>query len=688
MRRTKILAGALGWAAALAMSAASQAAARTPPPAPAPRIEKLARILELEDGRTSGAGELERLLHDPDPGVRRRAALAAGRIGDVSLVPPLVLLMNDAEPLLRQMAALALGLVGDRTAVERLQLALRLDPNAGVRGRAAEALGRIGDTRAAADVARLVVDSLPKTISRMTVRGDDPGNPLDSWAEQRLALVALARLRDAAAAEQVLLVDGRPRFDWWAASWLAARLASPALRPVLLAAAASDDARSRALGARGLAELRDTSAVDLLVSLTRDRSELVAAEALGALAAISDRRGTTAAAALLDSPSDVVRRAALRALAVLPADPALRSRVVALVAERDPWIRSAAFGALARTSPQDFTLVLSGMDSDPSAEVRAEIAAALGELGNETSVAALHAMLEDEDPRVVAAVLAALRRARGADARDTLLRHLADPDLGVRAAAAGQIAALGAKGQAEPLLAAWRRGLADGPGEIAARLGALAALTGAGDAEALAAIERIAREDPSRAVRARAARALGAGAPAPVELGPEPVTRPALDWRAAMAPYDPRRDRALYTPRAFLHTSRGRIELRLDVVEAPLTAAAFVALAQRGFYDGLTFHRVEPGFVVQGGCPRGDGHGGPGYTLRDEVGGRAFGRGAVGIALDGEDTGGSQFFITLAPAPQLDGTYPLVGWVASGMDVVERIRPGDVIERVEVWTGE
>ena len=155
-----------------------------------------------------------------------------------------------------------------------------------------------------------------------------------------------------------------------------------------------------------------------------------------------------------------------------------------------------------------------------------------------------------------------------------------------------------------------------------------------------------------------------------------------------MAPYDPRADRPLYTPRVFLHTRKGRIEIRLDVVEAPLSAASFVALARRGFYDGLTFHRVEPGFVVQGGCPRGDGNGGPGYTLRDEIGGRAFGRGAVGMALAGKDTGGSQFFVTLAPAPQLDGAYPLVGWVATGMDVVDRIRPGDVIERVEVWTGE
>jgi cyclophilin family peptidyl-prolyl cis-trans isomerase len=154
-----------------------------------------------------------------------------------------------------------------------------------------------------------------------------------------------------------------------------------------------------------------------------------------------------------------------------------------------------------------------------------------------------------------------------------------------------------------------------------------------------------------------------------------------------MAPYLPVAGVSVYTPRAFLHTKRGRIEIHLNVVEAPLASAAFIDLSQAGFYDGLSFHRIAPGFVAQGGCPRGDGNGGPGFTLRCEVGQRPFGRGAVGIALSGKDTGGSQIFITLAPAPQLDGSFTLLGWVASGMDVAEKLRQGDVIERVEIWTG-
>jgi HEAT repeat protein len=672
----------LAWA-----TPAARAAKKPPPPPPPPRIEKMASLLAMEDTRSSGAGELDRLLRDPDRGVRRRAALAAGRVADPALVPALLDLLGDQEVEVRRMAAFALGLAGDRAAVDRLLAALA-DSDAGVRGRAAEALGRIGDPRGAAAIARLVVDALPKTISRMTVRGDDPGNPADSWAEQRLALFALARLKDVPAARQALLDGARPRFDWWVATWVAMRLESLDLRPVLVVAAGSDDPRSRALAARGLGALADPSAVDLLLPLVHDPDETVVLFALRALGATGDPRGTAAAAAQLASSSDVVRHEALRALAVLPPDPSLRQRLVGLVAARDPWMRAAALSALAQTDREDFALVLSGMDADPIWWVRSALASTLGGFGDEMSIGILHAMLSDEDPRVLPAVLEGLRRARGKDALDTLLRQLDNPDLGVRVSAAEGIAELGAVGAAAPLLGAWRRGLTDGPGELEARIAAVKALAAQKDDAARAALAEVARADPARAVRAQAAAALGAlGEPVP-DPGPQALTRPALDYREAMAPFAPRAGVPLFTPRAFIHTRHGVVEIHLDVVDAPLTTASFVDLARAGFYDGLVFHRVEPGFVVQGGCPRGDGNGGPGYTLRCEITRRPYGRGAVGMALSGKDTGGSQFFVTLSPQPHLDGGFTLFGQVVAGMDVVDRIRPGDVIERVEVWTGE
>ena len=383
-----------------------------------------------------------------------------------------------------------------------------------------------------------------------------------------------------------------------------------------------------------------------------------------------------------------MRHEALRALAVLPPDPSLRQRLVGLVAERDPWIRAAALSALAHADRADFALVLSGMDADPVWWVRSAIASALGGLGDETSVGILHAMLRDEDPRVLPAVLEGLRRARGKDALDTLHRYLEHADLGVRVAAAEGLAALGAIGASSPLLAAWRRGLGDGAGDLEARLAAVTALAAQKDEGGWAGLAEVAgRTPPARCARAPLS-PCASSAPRPPTPPPQAVLRPAHDYREAMAPFDPRAGVPLYTPRVFLHTRHGTIEIHLDVVEAPLTTASFVDLARAGFYDGLVFHRVEPGFVVQGGCPRGDGNGGPGYALRCEITRRPYGRGAVGMALSGKDTGGSQFFVTLSPQPHLDGGFTLFGQVVAGMDAVDRIRPGDVIERVEVWTGE
>ncbi len=121
----------------------------------------------------------------------------------------------------------------------------------------------------------------------------------------------------------------------------------------------------------------------------------------------------------------------------------------------------------------------------------------------------------------------------------------------------------------------------------------------------------------------------------------------------------------------------GSFVIRLDGKKAPNTSAMIVDLIERGYYDNLTFHRVVPDFVVQGGDPRGDGWGGPGYTIRSEWNNSEYKRGAVGIAHDGKDTGGSQFFVTLSEQPHLNGRYTIFGEVIEGMDVVDILQQGD-----------
>ncbi len=127
-------------------------------------------------------------------------------------------------------------------------------------------------------------------------------------------------------------------------------------------------------------------------------------------------------------------------------------------------------------------------------------------------------------------------------------------------------------------------------------------------------------------------------------------------------------------PQAILNTSEGAIELELYPDEAPKTVANFEKLASDGFYDGLTFHRVIPDFMIQGGCPLGTGSGGPGYTFEDEFNEHKVDRGALAMANAGPNTNGSQFFIVTAEAtPHLDGKHTVFGRVTAGQDVVDRI---------------
>ena len=147
---------------------------------------------------------------------------------------------------------------------------------------------------------------------------------------------------------------------------------------------------------------------------------------------------------------------------------------------------------------------------------------------------------------------------------------------------------------------------------------------------------------------------------------------------------------------AVLHTSEGDVEVELYDEDAPKTVANFTKLAGEGFYDGVVFHRVIPDFMIQGGCPRGDGTGGPGYSFEDELNDHKVERGALAMANSGPNTNGSQFFVVTADAcPWLDGKHTVFGRVTNGMDVVDAIsavetdaadRPHEsvVIERIDL----
>ena len=162
---------------------------------------------------------------------------------------------------------------------------------------------------------------------------------------------------------------------------------------------------------------------------------------------------------------------------------------------------------------------------------------------------------------------------------------------------------------------------------------------------------------------------------------------PMLSWgiSPALAQTTPQGGKKVKQTAVITMEKGGEIVIEFFPEDAPKTVENFVTLAKKGFYDGLTFHRVEPGFVVQGGDPKGDGTGGPGYKVKAEFNKQPHVRGVVAMARSNDpDSAGSQFYITLAPANFLDGKYTVFGKVVSGMDVVDKIKKGDKMKSVKI----
>lgn len=625
------------------------------------------------------------LLADGEARVRRRAALAAGRVGLAPAVPGLINLLADAEHEVRQVAAFSLGLIGDAAGADALSAALR-DPHPIVQGRAAEALGRIGRRQDAAAVAAMVrahVDA--GALADLSPDDERVGQgPADAV---RLGAAALARLGSWEALASALLDPrGVPVSSWWPVASAFQRVQDPRAVPALRALLATPSRYTRVFAIQGLGALKAREAASdlqrIVTAVPLDRGPAV--EALKALRQIGDGQ---VAPAVLGLASDgrterAFRVAALETLAALPAQAGTVEALLDLVSEPDPYVRAEAFRTLAHLDADAFLAAVASMDADRNWAVRAAQADGLGAVGAR-AVPALLSRMADPDQRVVAPVITALAATGAPEAVAPLVTALGLEDLAVRAAAARGLARLKATAAVPRLRQAYEAWRTELP--YVARAAALEALV-ALDPSGAPALLTSALGDRDWAVRTRASE-LARGVPGAVTAEalagarPAPASRAVSEdeWRWLLAPP--------YSPHARLELERGTVELELDVVGAPQTVASFMALARKGFFDGMAVHRVVPNFVVQAGDPRGDGEGGPGYTLRDELSLSPYLRGTVGMALDWRDTGGSQFFITLGPQPHLDGRYTTFGSVVDGMSVVEQIQQGDVIRRVTVWDG-
>lgn len=646
-------------------------------PTVAPAVETLgdaqlalwAGVLAAADARRADSLPYARALSGGAPLVRRAATLAIGQARVRVLAPRLVSLLADADTGVAADAAFALGLLHDTSAVQALAGALHARRDVGAE--AAWALGEIGGP------ARAVVEQA------LHVRDLD-----DAVAGQ--LLLAAAKLHPVpVAAVAPWLGDGSSPIAWRAA-YAIARPRDPAGIRLLLPLAVAPDAAVREQVARALTrgatgDSLAAPAVEALRRLVRDPDPHVRIAALRSVATFGALGRPSVVAATHDTDANVRIAAAQSAGAVLSDD----------VRDWTPlWAADTGFmyrRSLLASSMQAGARLpdLEEWEDHPDWRYRAALADAAGASRDIARVAAFARPLsQDYDPRVrVAAYAAAAPWAAPSTEhpwrRRFFLDALRDEDAYVRATALDALAGDASAAEVPAVLASYRRAAADSGDD--ARVAAIRFLAAAwrrdsaafGDSLRALIAALPAPADPLE-------RAAGRGSPLFAHWGDVEGTSRPLAWyegvlRSLVLP-----SVAGHPPIAEIVTDRGSIAIELLPVDAPLTVENFVTLARSGFYSDTRFHRVVPAFVAQDGDPRGDGNGGPGYAIRDELNRQRYDRGVVGMALSGPDTGGSQYFITLAPQPHLDGQYTVFGRVRSGLDVLDALVQGDHIQRVRV----
>ena len=676
-------------------------------------------ILQAEDERRWN-NELMQLLSNQSPVVRKRAALAAGRIGDEGAVRSLTyVLERDTDTGVRAMAAFAIGEIESETAANALIAVLKnTSAPVEIRARAIEALGKIAAALPREQEARqrelgaAILDALKFELAR-PVRGmPDTSVPL-------LGLTAALRSRP------------------------------PDAGPTIAKFLSNSNPRVRADAANALARLRLKDGIDQLRKLTSDIDPIVRANALRVLGLSEDKQSyeTLLAHAVGDKDSRV-RVNAIRALAALKdpraAVPLLRrgqsiselneileiaTTLGRLLAQKDDQATVAWFRTLNQslnhTAPEvdlafvriapaaylaDFgtgdqakrkvqeTILLNWRAAAGIANGLGEVAALPASVSNKSALAAtaenlLRAMLDYRNSGLnintlvavhseyaIPDVLRALAAFKPQDLASVARAQLNESDVIIRSAAADLLGDLPpSEENTRALVSAWPQAANDTLNDAA-----LSILDALGKQKSAAANTQIkeALKSGDALVRRGAVtilKANGAG-----DFSSQIGT---VHTRNTVADYNRALGRIGKNVRAVVTTSKGSFTIEFLPEAAPLTVDNFVQLAQRDYYRNVTIHRVVPNFVIQDGDPRGDGNGGPGYTIRCEINEVPYDRAAVGMALSGKDTGGSQWFVTHSPQPHLDGGYTVFGRVVTGMDVVDKIVRGDVIESVVIRQG-
>lgn len=650
-------------------------------------VDDLLAISALEDRRSLGDGELAKFLEDENAETRAAAARAFGRIGYDDGVAPLLKRLNDTDAAVRFEVIFALGQIGKEDARDALVRIAGSNGAAGERAAAVQALGKLGGDGAAEAILPFLADPDP--------------------AVRAGAAWALARTGDEVAGLDLApLLEDPDASVREMAVWAGGRLAVHDLGAATIRLLEDESPEVRLAATKAIGQIGSKDAVPKLQLMVRDPDWRVRVNVATALGQSEDLTALPGLTLLAPDDNVHVRAAVAAALATVPYHYKKDDILFPFAMDPEPEVRGAAgvsfaVGQESRKSaiPEHFqmmgdstsTYVVGKMfESFADASRRMERGLPLYQWRG-AACFYMRGRLDREDIPLAEQIAAAYQLGAFDTAnpwpRTTLVKALDKRHWAVKAAVIHALCEMTPSEQADAAVhkaetpGLLRKVLDEDPDarehvdlrlELAQGIGSF---EGA-DAQAIA---RELLNDEDVRVREAAAESLE-------KMGEEkPEVRPAGPLPGQAAPLD---DAYLKSRpgkfTAVVKTNRGEFEIELLNQEAPRTVQNFVDLAEKRFFDGLSFHRVVPNFVIQTGCPIGNGWGDPGYAIRSETNPLPYERGMVGMANAGKDTGGSQWFVTHSPQRHLDGRYTLFGKVTEGMEVVDAIRVEDTIESIEI----
>ncbi|MFQ5822626.1 MAG: HEAT repeat domain-containing protein [bacterium] len=639
---------------------------------------QIEQIVRLENQRVA-CDSLLIFLNSPEPNFRARAVEALGKLQDPKCLNTLLKMLNDPNHYVRLETAFALGQLGSSEAEEPLIQRLNTKEALDVKIRILEALGKIGTDK-----------TFPVLIKLFEASDEN----LRSEAALSVGRMALRNLINKSVTDSLtLLLEDENDQVRWKACYSLMQIAKDLNSESLLKAAKDKDARVRMFAVQAMGKLKELSTLETLGRiLRRDPDWRVRVKAANALAG-HPLRMVSNYLSLLDQKHHV-RIATIQALGSSSLQDIEKNRqnsrefnfarlqleeILKSNNETETWTLSEkgmALIAYAQLMGKEAIDLIAQFTEHPNHKLRARAMEALGESHASKAARILEQQYESSPTIVKVAVLNALPKLNRFTNPQIFLKALQEGDMVLTALAAKALSqdTLRNKIYAQAIIDAYQN--LTQPIDVESAQIIFQVMAKIGDKRAVPVLEEALRT-PDKVLSKTAAEALH-------QITGEDYSDQIANYTKPYSNFSYKDILKLKKAKALIKTNRGNIEIKLFTEQAPLTVLNFAQLTKNGFYDGLTFHRVVPNFVIQGGDPRGDSWGSPGYSIRSEFNQHPYLRGTVGMASAGKDTEGCQFFITHSPQPHLDGRYTVFGQVTSGMDVVDAIQEGDVMELVAI----